>query len=240
MDPNEITPTAGAEITPETLKIGDAEYTPDEAQELIGLAKKTRELEAKYNTKFDSVWPEYGRLSQEHKQTMTQLEQAQQEIAKYKQANPGETVPEDLKAQLDQARKLNFVFKDDLQKEGYLKKDELDKWYQERRANEKAVEAIQSKADELSKELNGEDGRPRFNKKQVLAYAASYGIQDLKAAYEDMWSDELKSWGEKQVKTVQKPGMKTITAQKGTKAPNEGKTTALNLRDRIAETMWKE
>lgn len=226
--------------TPEKIAIGDAEYTPEEAQELIGLAKKTRELEQRYNTKFDSVWPEYGRLSTEHKTLKTQYEQAQQEIAKFKQDNPGEKVPNDLQVDLEKARKLGFTFKDDLEKEGYLRKDDLGKWYQEQRAQERAVEKIQSEAESLAKEIDGKDGRPRFNKMAVLAFAQATGVSDLKKAYENMYSEELKEWGEREVKTVQKPGFKTLSPQKGTKQPNEGKTTSTNLRDRIAESLWKE
>lgn len=241
-----IAPEVGAENI-EKLKIGDAEYTPEEAAEFIGLGKKTREYEQKWNTKLDTVWPEYGKLTQERKTLAqerdtykSQVEQAQQEIAQFRKENPGEKVPEDLQAELQKARELGFTFKDDIEKAGYLKKDDLEKWYQEQRANEKAVEAITSQADNLAKEFDGKDGRPRFNKKTVLAYAAAYQIKDLKAAYEDMYSDELKAWGEKETQSVQKPGMKTLSAPKGAKAPTETKMDGSNFKARLSETLWKE
>jgi hypothetical protein len=64
-------------------------------------------------------------------------------------------------------------------------------------------------------------------------------MKDLKEAYNDMHSEELGSWSEAQTKTVQKPGMKTLTAPKGSKSPVEPKTDSHNLRDRISESLWK-
>lgn len=236
-----VTPQGGDQL-PEKITIGGAEYDANEAAELIGLAKQTRELEAKYNTKFDSVWPEYGRLSQEHKTLKTQYEQAQQDLAKYQNMKPQDRDPEDIEAAKAAARKLGIILNDDLEKAGYVRKDDLDKYFDEKytktREREKAVEAIMSQADKLEKELSGEDGRPKFVKKHVLAYASAYQMKDLKAAYEDMYADELKSWGEAQAKTVQKPGMRTITPRQGAKQPIETPTTGKNLRDRISESLW--
>jgi len=244
MDPDTIVPPAGTEQLPEKVTIGGQEYTPQEAQELIGLGSKTREYEQRWNTKLDTVWPEYGKLTQERKTLQTQLEQAQQEIATFKRENPGEKVPEDLKAQLDQARNLGFAFKDDLDKAGFVKKEELDKYVEEKYRSfserEKAIQAIMGQAERLEKELNGEDGRPKFNRKHVLAYATAYSMKDLKAAYDDMYADELKAWGEQQTRAVQKPGMRTISPKVGAKQPMETPTTSKNLRDRISENLWKE
>lgn len=239
-------PAGGADQIPQTLTIGDREYSVEEAQELIGLGSKTRELESQYNTKLDRVWPEYGRLSQEHKTLKTQYDKAQADLSAFQQkTQSGQQVTTDEVEQAKAAaRKMGIPFMEDIEKAGYVRKDDLSKefseYYKTEREKEKAVERIISQAESLEKEIDGSDGRPKFRKGHVLAYASAYQIQDLKKAYEQMYPEELKSWSESQVKTVQKPGLRTIKPAGGAKSPAPKEITWDNAREAIAETMWKE
>ena len=48
---------------PEKIKIGDDEFTLDEAKDLLSKGKFAREIEEKQNIKLDKVWPGHQELS---------------------------------------------------------------------------------------------------------------------------------------------------------------------------------
>lgn len=224
---------------PSKIVINGEEYDPTEAQELIGKGKLTREMETKWNTSVDKVWPEFGRLSTESKQWQSEKQALQSQLQQYQDKKDAgtETTVDTAKAR-DAARKLGFVFNEDLEKTGYVKKDDLDKYYDEREQQKKAVEGILKSADSLEKEINGEDGRPKFQKKSVLAYAQAYGFDDLKKAYEDMHAETLESWKQSQIEQGKQPGLKTIKTSGGIKEPKPVKITDDNVNDALKERLW--
>lgn len=228
-------------IAPSNVVINGQEYTPEEAQDLIDTGRKTHEYETKWNVKLDSVWPKYGEVSTNYKTVEGERDQARQELNdfKAKQQRDIET-PADIKSAQEAARKLGIVLDEDI-KEKYIGRDELETWYTTRREKEKseqnAIDSVLKEADKIAEEVK-ESGSPiPFKKKAVLAYASAYGFTDLKQAYEEMNSDELKPWREEQLASKKGHSLKTLTMGAGKKAPDEVRVTNDNVRDLLHESL---
>lgn len=239
MDDQILQPQGLEGEVPSKIVINGQEYDSSDAQELIGLGQKTREYEQKWNTSLDRVWPEYGRLSQEYKTTQSELEKARTQLSQFEQKKDAGTETEsDVMKAREAARKLGIIMKDDLDQSGYLRKDQLDSYLEEREMQRKAVEQVLQNAENLEKEIDGTDGRPKFNKKVVLSYANTYGFNDLKAAYEDMHADSINAWKEAQISAQKKPGLKTLSSTPGNKEPKSSPVTDDNVNDRLREALW--
>lgn len=224
---------------PSKVVINGEEYTPEEAQELVGLGKKTREYEQKWNTQLDKVWPEYGRITQEHKATQEELAKAREQLATFSQKkDAGIETPNDTNKAREAARKLGITFNEDLEKSGYIKKDDLPKYFQQFTAEQKAVEKILGDADKYESEITGEDGRPAFNKKAVLAYMQAYQIEDPMQAYEDMYAKQIGAWKEQQVESKKNPSLKTIKEGGGKKEPKPVAVNDNNVMDLLSERLY--
>lgn len=229
----------GEPQAPSNVVINGQEYTPEEAQQLIDTGRKTREYEQKWNTPLDKVWPEYSRLSQERSSWQTEKQKLEAQIQEFqsKQQQGTETEDDVTKAK-EAARKLGLTLKEDLEKEGYIRKDDLPKYFQQFSAEQQAVQKVLDEATKLEKEIDGSDGRPKFNKRVVLAYAQAYGHEDLMKAYEDMHGDSLKTWKEAQVNASKKPGLKTLKPSGGAKEPRETKVDDNNFKSLLKEQLW--
>lgn len=229
------------EGAPATINIAGTDYSLEEAQSLIGLGKKTQELETKYNTKLDRVWPEYGRVTQEYKTTQTELEKARGELSKFQEKREsGTESSDDVSKAREAARKLGITFTEDLEKSGYIKKDDLPKYFEDYSKQQKAVEGVLAEAERLSKEINGQDGRPKFKKNAVLAYAQAYGKADLNEAYEDMYKEELDEWKQTQIEKSKKSPFKTLNGGSGGKAPERVKITDNNFKEALQEKLYSK
>jgi hypothetical protein len=233
-----IDPPVETSEIPSTISINGVDYDPTEAQSLIDIGRKTKELETQWNTSVDKVWPEYGRSQEKIKTLEAERNDARAEIESFRaKQNAGVETPTDVREAQEAARKLGITLNEDLQKEGYLKKDDLDKYLEERDKKNQEVNRILASADSLEKEIDGSDGRPSFNKKIVLAYASTYGIGNLKEAYEDMNKDQLDKWKAAQVDAQKAKGLKTLVPG-GAKSVKEDKMTDDNVKDRLGEALF--
>lgn len=227
---------------PLKVTINGQEYDPTEAQALIETGQKTREYEKQWNTSLDKVWPEFGRKSEQVKTYETQLQEAQRKIQEYetKKANDVET-PQDTREAQEAARKLGIVLKDDVEKAGYVKKDDLESWFEEKYTTKKqqdqAVEAVLHEADKLAGEIDGKDGRPKFNKRAVMAYASAYNKASLMEAYEEMNEESLAPWKDAQIKAQQAKSLKTLKPG-GAKEPTEKRVNSSNFGEALSEAMY--
>lgn len=213
----------------------EEELSPEEAAELIITGRQTRELETKYNTKFDKVWPDYNRSQQEKAQIEKELTEAREQIKTFEVKKESNTeTPKDVTDAKEAARKLGIPFKEDLGE--FIKKDDLDKYYDEREAKKRATDEILATADKFEKDINGSDGRPEFNKKAVLAYASAYGFKDLMEAYEDMNSVKIDSWKEAAVAAQKAKSLKTLGTG-GKKEPSTPKINKDNFSDALHEAL---
>src|SRR3990167_6033242 len=70
MDASEETKTQEVE----KVKVGEKEYTQDELSHLVGLGEVGAELESKWNTKIDRLYPEFTKATQEREDLRKQVE----------------------------------------------------------------------------------------------------------------------------------------------------------------------
>lgn len=224
--------------TPEQIVINGESYDPTEAQELLGKGKQAREFEKQWNSPIDSLASAYGKSQSELQAERTQRTELQQKLTAYEQKKEqGTETPLDTQKAREAARKLGFVLNDDLEKSGFIRRDDFAKLVNEQLTEREQVQKLISQADKLEAEINGEDGRPAFNKKVVLAYMNAYGIEDPVKAYEDMYGSTLKTWQEKQVAEKKNPSLKTFKTGGGVKNPNRPKITEDNLGDALTEVL---
>lgn len=88
------------------------------------------------------------------------------------------------------------------------------------RVQKSELEQYKKEIARLSSEIDGTDGRPAFNQKEVEEYAERTKIFNLEAAYEHLHRDKLREWDFKNFRR------KTVT-------PDNGSSTNGNARDKI-------
>src|SRR5258706_2662187 len=116
-------------VIPSTVSINGQEYDVSDAQRFIDLGKKTSEAEQRYNTTLDTVWPEYGKLNQTKKQLEQELQDAKTQLQEFQaKQEKGIETPVDLTEAREAARKLGLTLKEDLDKKGYIRKNDLDNY----------------------------------------------------------------------------------------------------------------
>lgn len=218
---------------PSQIIINDQTYSPEDAQKYIDMGRKTEEMETKWNTKLESVWPEVGR-------TREQIRTLNDELATYKQkASEGTVTAAETADAKATAQQLGVKF-EDLDKAGYIKQEKLDAYLEERDAKksqaDQATKAVLDQADKLSTEINGEDGRPKFSKRLVIAYASAYGKPSLEEAYNEMYEDELKVWKDNQIEKQRRSSLKTQGAA-GSKEPKAPRINKDNFREALSESL---
>lgn len=228
-----------ADEAPEKISINGQEYSPEEAQEFIELGRRARQIESDLNTSLDKVYPEYTKTSQRLKGVEQEKVELAQQLEDLKRQSEERKVkaelPEDADAIRGNARKYGILTEDAVKERGYLTKDQVDKLFEERETKQRLINQVNQEADDLSKEIDGADGRMRFNKKATMAYAATYGFNNLREAYEDMNSDANAAWKERQIAKAQRPGLTTLKGGTKTKEPEKPKVTNDNWNQ-----MWDE
>lgn len=211
----------------EKLKIGDGEYTQEELEQLVGLGKTARDLEDKWSTKIDRLYPEYTKKTQEVAELRKQIDSSKSvEVSKRAEAGE-ELTPEEIQAQaIQEARKLGIVTKDDLQ-------TYVEDYYVNRRAAEKMLDDIES----INKDAE-ETGKPKVNSADLLQYMQDEGIRNPKSAYKLMNEDALRDWERKQLNNIKPTGLYTESrSSAGSKAPTPVKVTKDNLDALVAEAL---
>lgn len=221
-----------------TISINGVDYDPTEAQSLIDLGTKTRDLEKQWDTPVDKVWPEYGKTRETLNTTVAERDAARKELEDFKsKQTAGTETNVDVQEAKEAARKLGLILNEDFEKQGYIKKDDLPGLFQTFAQQQEEVRKVLDNANDLEKSIDGSDGRPAFNKKVVLAYASAYNIPDLNAAYEDMNKTQLDAWKASQVNSQKAKGLKTLGAG-GEKSVKETKVTDDNVSDLLKETLY--
>jgi len=121
-----------------------------------------------------------------------EVNQLRKEIETYKATNQPEVDPK-VELVKEQLKNLGFVTKDE--QEAELKRREEDA-------------RVASELSRLETSIDGSDGRPKFERKEVIDFALKHQIGDLEAAYEKLHRDELIDWHVQQAIAKSK-GIKT-------------------------------
>jgi len=223
------------EEVPTGIKIGEVEYSEEDLKGLIADGTYKRELEEKLNTKIDKVVPEYTRLTQEKKSWEEQkaaFEKQKEENDRLNQPAPEYDEATIAKAR-EEAKKLGLFTKDDV--EEYVKA-EFPNFYSKQRSGEKLLDQVQA----LETEINGTDGRPKFEIEEVLAHMRETGIIDPKKAYKDKYEEQLDKWKENQIKGARPAGLLSDSSSSaGGKQPPEVRPNRDNLRKLFREALYE-
>lgn len=222
---------------PEQITINGQAYSPEDATQLIELGNKYKKMESDLNTSLDKVYPEYTRTSQELKEKERLLAERDAELARYKQQEQKVETPDNIAQARKAAREIGLADEDFLKEKGYMTRDEAEQFWSDKQKQQEEVKTVLNTASALEKEIDGSDGRVPFNQKAVLAYAASYGIEDLRSAYDEMNEKANARWKEEQIAKEQRPGLTTLNAG-GKKEPQRPKIDNSNLGAAIGE--WLE
>lgn len=212
----------------EKIKLGEDEYTQDELQRYVELGKIGVEAEEKYNTKLDKVWPEYSRKSNELKQAQEKLEELQGEIEQ--KVESGEQTPtEGIEEAKEAAKRLGIVTDDAFE-------DFMGKSFRKYYKQERSAERLLDEAKTLEKELDGSDGRPKFDTEEVLTFMSENpGFKDINKAYEAMHPEKMAEWRANKILEGKKKGIVTQEETSSNKKPKEVKVTKDNLKSLIGE-----
>jgi len=212
----------------EKIKVGEKEYSQEELSELVGLGELGREVEQKYNTKLDRVWPEYTRTTQELKQLKEEKVKLEQERLNQK-VNQGEQLSEEEVARQarEQARRIGLALNEDV----------------EQKVTQKVMEVLEARdllntCKDYEEEINGKDGRPVFKTQEILQYMDETGIKNPEKAYKDKYETQLDSWKEEQIKKAKPKGLITEeTSPAGNKIPSEVRPTRDNLDQLVRDAL---
>jgi len=207
----------------EKIKIGEQEYEPKELESFIEKGKKVDEYQKKYNTDFDKAWSSYGKTTQENKALKEQLEALQSEQNARKEVVTGELTDAQIQEARAQARKL-----------GIMTQGDMDSWYQQRRSAEKLLEECSS----YEGEIDGKDGRPKFNSEEILNHMADTGIKNPLKAYKDKYEKEIDAWKQSELNKEKGETMPTLTQTASIKQPKTPSVTKDNIGQMIREQLW--
>jgi len=207
----------------EKIKLGDREFSQDELDKLVGLGEKAVELESKWNTKIDRLYPEFTKKTQ-------RLAEIEQELEKVK-SNP-EPAPQtgDMTPEQEELVRKNLMR---ILGGKPLTDKEFDTYYLERRNAEKLLEdsnAVVMEAKEL--------GKPQTSVEDLLQHMKETGIKNPAKAYKDMFEGELDQWKEAQLKKVKPQGLTTQSSSSaGSKQPNPIRPNRNNLGELLSASL---
>jgi len=217
------------EVPQDKIKIGEKEYTQEELQNLVGIADKTIEIEKNLNTKIDRVYPEYTKATQRNKE----LEERLNEIKTRGQGSQ-ELDADSIRQAKEAAKKIGIVTDDGVAE--FVQKN-----FRQMYMRERAAEKLLDDCEDFEKEINGEDGRPKFKTEEILQYMKETGIRNPEKAYKDKYEKEVDSWKEAKLGLAKKPGMITEAGSTaGGKEPARVPVTKDNLQELIRESLGQE
>jgi predicted flap endonuclease-1-like 5' DNA nuclease len=221
----------GGTQAPEKFIINGQEYSSEDATRYIDLGRKYQDIETKLNTSLDKVYPEFTKATQRNKELETELSERNKRLEELQKKN--ETPRDTLQAK-QALRGIGGVTDDYLNEQGYIRKTELDEYFNQKQTQQKLIDNVLNQAGALEKEIDGSDGRVPFNQKAVLAYASQYEISDLKSAYEEMNEGGNRRWKEAEIERAARPGLTTL-GPGGKKIPADVKVTDDNFK-----ALWDE
>lgn len=227
--------------TAEAIKLGDNEYTPEQLNELVGYGQKYQEFEKKYDTDPEKAWSAYGKMSNEVKDLrdkagkVGELEAELKGIKSQKPANSeGDYTPSQVVEAQAALKKLGGVTKEDipslLKEYGFVKKGDMDKEFETRR--------IVGEFENLSGKYNGEDGRPKFDRDEMIAFMTRTNMQDPEMAYRARFSDELSEFKAQRIIEEKYPQIKTSNKGAADKKPTVDPVNDENISKRLMEVMY--
>jgi hypothetical protein len=190
---------------PQTIKLGEKEYSQDDLSRLVGLGEIAVELEDKWKTKIDRVFPEYTKATQALSDRDRKIAELEEKVNKpTQQAQSFEQLTAEQK---EAARKQ-------LEDLGYGQSA-----FRQIVREELAAKELLSDIDGLLSDAK-DNGNPVTTPQDLLKHMSDTGIKNPTKAYRDMFESELDAIKEKKLAEIKPAGMVTTSASTaGSKQP---------------------
>ena len=201
------------EDEPQKIKVGEQEYDQAELEKLVGLGKIGAELEEKWKTPIDRVYPEFTKSRQAISDWERKYGELEAKVSQQPATQPnGQLTEEQRRLALEQLENLGVgpkAFNEQVRntvREELAARDLLDD-----------VNLVVSAA--------GENGLPKTDPQAILNHMQETGIRNPQKAYNDMYSDELDKIKEEKLTSLKSPGMVTTSSSTaGSKQPSPNQT----------------
>ena len=214
------------EEVPEKIKIGDDEFTLDEAKDLLSKGKFAKEIEEKQNIKLDKVWPGHQELSNKVRDYEKEIENLKQAKTATKVESGADLTEDEQRAQVRQ----------ELKKYGAVLDEDVDPLV-DRKLEARAIREDTQTVVETYAEKYG----ITTDEETLLNHMVETGIRNPEKAAKDLYEDKIDAWKEKQIASVKKPGMVTDdTSSAGTKQPKVEPVTKDNFFAKIDAILDRE
>lgn len=219
----------GSQEESEKITIGEAEFTQEELEELVGKAKKISEFEEKQGQTWDEVAKSWGQRGERIGEYKKKLEEYEKLIEN--QSKPQEVVDEEkVKAQvIAEAQKFGLVTREELDKQ-------LSESYQRLRSGEKTLAKVKRVIKTAKR-----SGYPAISEEDLLEYMRDpNNPADPENAYKLKFMKEIREVDEGKLNSIKKRGIMTESkSTAGSKEFTPPKITKENLnqliRDKLAE-----
>jgi len=203
----ETTPVTdeGSEATTEEQKVA----SPETVVTLLG-----RQYDLSKPDQVQELVKDYDRLGRQYAPLVQQVQELQ---ARLNQLQSNQTPQQQVAAQdITDPETLNY-----LRQLGFITKDEMNQILQQ----QKEEEQLETYLTSLEAEYDGSDGRPKFNRQEVLQFCVNNGIADPLAGYKLLHEKELNEWTLKNLSKGPTPPPVT----KGTRGANIPKPKKITL-----------
>ena len=206
-------------VVPEKIKVGEKEYTQEELSRVVGLGELGVELESKWNTPLQKLYPEYTKATQE-REDLRKYKEEQERLATEAKAKKGEELtPEETKKQaLVQADALGLIHSGNV--------------------NQFIAQFLQARDLIEDTEAAVSEAQEKYGIKTNIQSVVDYMNQpenpkNPQKAIKDMFEEEIDTWKEQQLTKVKVNGMQTLdSSNAGSKQPEIPKLTNIDsLRD---------
>src|SRR3990167_5090967 len=151
---------------PEKVKIGEKEYSQEDLAKLVGYGEKAVELEDKWNTKIDKLYPEYTKSRQE----LADIKKQQEEGVKKAQEEISQKAQEGQQLSPEEQDKL---IETELEKRGVVTQKNVYQYV----ANFVAAQELNKEIESINAEADT-DGRPKVSREELLDYMDDSGVKN--------------------------------------------------------------
>lgn len=210
------------------VKVGEKEYDPEELNKLVGLGEIAREVETKYNTKIDRVYPEYTKTTQKVKEQEQKLAEYEQKFQTQNQAViPTQLTDEQKTLARQQLIDLGFVPRDEMTKE-------VNKTY----AQAKTVDALINDTQKVITDMTGK-GYPQTSMEDLLKFMDEGGYKNPKVAYREMFDPDIEKIDQEKLGSIKRSQPYTApSSSAGSHVPVPTKITRSNLKSAVAAVLY--
>ena len=171
---------------PQTVKIGEQDYSYEELNDLVSRGKFAREVETKYNTKLDRLMPEYTKATQKVKEYEPKITEYESKLREYEsKLNPqSNEMSDDQKIEaLKQAARIGLITEQTLEEKVT---DIIDRRFTQLSTANTKISETRETIDKYKTEYGIE-----ATVEDVLSFMSQEGIRNPKYAMDIMFGERL-------------------------------------------------